>query len=128
MMIAADWKDRRAPDLDFSPFLSLFKGDGVYAPLERVHDMIRKFLLGAAVASQALAGVAVAAPARPQAVSFNGVAPVAPIAAPARAVTPSKSESDLVGIPFLLPLLGAIAVVAVVAVVASGGDDNSSPN
>jgi hypothetical protein len=108
--------------------LSLLSEDGVYAPLERVHDMIRKFLLGTAVASQALAGAAVAAPARPQAVSFAAAAPVAPIAAPVRAASPSKNKGDLVGVPFLLPLLGAIAVVVVVAVVASGGDSNSSPN
>jgi hypothetical protein len=87
--------------------------------------MIRKVLLGAALTSQAFVGVAAAAPARPQAVSFGSTKA---ISTPVRASAAAKGESDLVGVPFLLPLLGAIAVVAVVAVVASGGDNNSSPN
>ncbi|MBW6524011.1 hypothetical protein KZ810_10940 [Sphingomonas sp. RHCKR47] len=90
--------------------------------------MIRKLFLGAALASQAFVGVAAAAPARPQAVSFGSAKPVGAISTPVRASAATKGESDLVGVPFLLPLLGAIAVVVVVAVVASGGDNNSSPN
>jgi hypothetical protein len=90
--------------------------------------MFRKIVIGAAVISQALAGAAYAAPARPQAVSFASVKSVQTAAAPARIGTSAGRKSQLTGAPFLLPLLGVVALVAVVAVVASGGDDDSSPN
>lgn len=90
--------------------------------------MFKKMMLGAAIASQVLAGAAYAAPARPQAVSFDSVKMVSVAGSPARIGTSVKRKSDLAGAPFLLPLLGVVALVAVVAVVASGGDDNSSPN
>lgn len=90
--------------------------------------MFKKIILGAAIASQAFIGAAYAAPARPQAVSFARVKTVDAASAPTRIGTSVKRRSDLAGAPFLLPLLGVVALVAVVAVVASGGDDNSSPN
>ncbi|RYE99263.1 MAG: hypothetical protein EOO77_35810 [Oxalobacteraceae bacterium] len=90
--------------------------------------MFKKIILGAAIASQAFIGTAYAAPARPQAVSFDSVKMVDAAGPPARIGTSAKRKSDLAGAPFLLPLLGVVALVAVVAVVASGGDDDSSPN
>ena len=90
--------------------------------------MFKKMILGAAIASQALAGAAYAAPARPQAVSFDSVKSIGAVGSPARIGSATKRNSDLAGTPFLLPLLGVVALVAVVAVVASGGDDDSSPN
>lgn len=96
--------------------------------IQGVNHMFRKIILGAAIASQAMMGAAYAAPARPQAVSFASVKPVGAIAMPARAGAVSKNKSDLAGVPFLLPLLGVVALVAVVAVVASSDDDDSSPN
>jgi hypothetical protein len=47
---------------------------------------------------------------------------------PTRIGASVKRKNDIAGAPFLLPLLGVVALVAVVAVVASGGDDDSSPN
>jgi len=90
--------------------------------------MFRKLLLGAAVASQAFAFAAYAAPARPQAVSFDSVKRVQSTQVSPRASTSAGRENDLAGTPILLPLLGVGALVAVVAIVASGGDDDSSPN
>ncbi len=90
--------------------------------------MLKKILLGAVVVSQALTGVAMAAPARPQAVSFDSVKSVESAAMPTRIGTSTGRKSQLAGTPFLLPLLGVVALVAVIAVVASGGDDDSSPN
>ncbi len=90
--------------------------------------MFKKIILGAAIASQALMGAAYAAPARPQAVSFDSVKMIGAAGTPARVGTSVKRKNDIAGAPFLLPLLGVVALVAVVAVVASGGDDDSSPN
>lgn len=90
--------------------------------------MFKKIILGAAVASQALMGAAYAAPARPQAVSFDSGKMIGAAGTPARVGTSIKRKNDIAGAPFLLPLLGVVALVAVVAVVASGGDDDSSPN
>jgi hypothetical protein len=90
--------------------------------------MFKKIIFGAAIASQALMGAAYAAPARPQAVSFDSVKMVDTAGVPTRTGTATKRKGDLVGVPFLLPLLGVVALVAVVAVVAGGGDDDSSPN
>ncbi|SFO29153.1 hypothetical protein [Sphingomonas sp. OK281] len=90
--------------------------------------MFKKMMLGAAIASQVLAGAAYAAPARPQAVSFDSVKTVDAAGSPARIGSATKRKNDIAGVPFLLPLLGVVALVAVVAVVASGGDDDSSPN
>lgn len=90
--------------------------------------MFSKIILGAAIASQAVIGTAYAAPARPQAVSFDSVKMVGATASPTRIGTSVKRKNDIAGAPFLLPLLGVVALVAVVAVVASGGDDDSSPN
>ena len=90
--------------------------------------MFSKIILGAAMASQAVIGTAYAAPARPRAVSFDSVKMVSATASPTRIGTSVKRKNDIAGAPFLLPLLGVVALVAVVAVVASGGDDDSSPN
>lgn len=90
--------------------------------------MFKKIILGAAIASQAFIGAAYAAPARPQAVSFDGVKMVGAAGSPTRIGASVKRKNDIAGAPFLLPLLGVVALVAVVAVVASGGDDDSSPN
>lgn len=90
--------------------------------------MFKKILLGAVIASQAITGAAIAAPARPQAVSFDSVKSVQSAAMPTRIGTSAGRKSNIAGVPFLLPLLGIVALVAVVAVVASGGDDDSSPN
>jgi hypothetical protein len=90
--------------------------------------MFSKIILGAAIASQAVIGTAYAAPARPQAVSFDSAKMVSATASPTRIGTSVKRKNDIAGAPFLLPLLGVVALVAVVAVVASGGDDDSSPN
>jgi hypothetical protein len=90
--------------------------------------MFKKIILGAAIASQALVGTAYAAPARPQAVSFDSVKTVSTAGVPTRIGTSTGRKGKLAGAPFLLPLLGVVALVAVVAVVASGGDDDSSPN
>jgi hypothetical protein len=90
--------------------------------------MFKKIILGAAIASQAFIGAVYAAPARPHAVSFENVKMVDVAGSPTRIGTSVKRKNNIAGAPFLLPLLGVVALVAVVAVVASGGDDNSSPN
>ena len=90
--------------------------------------MFKKIILGAAIASQAFVGAAYATPARPQAVSFDSVKMVGAAGLPTRIGASVKRKNDIAGAPFLLPLLGVVALVAVVAVVASGGDDDSSPN
>ena len=90
--------------------------------------MFKKIILGAAIASQAFIGAAYAAPARPQAVRFDSVKMVGAAGLPTRIGASVKRKNDIAGAPFLLPLLGVVALVAVVAVVARGGDDDSSPN
>ncbi|MES3046716.1 hypothetical protein [Sphingomonas faeni] len=90
--------------------------------------MFRKIILGAAIAGQAFIGAAYATPARPQAVSFDSAKMVGAAGSPTRVASALKQKNDIAGAPFLLPLLGVVALVAVVAVVASGGDDDSSPN
>lgn len=90
--------------------------------------MFKKIILGVAIASQAFIGAAYAASARPQAVSFDSVKMVGAAVSPTRIGASVKRKNDIAGAPFLLPLLGVVALVAVVAVVASGGDDDSSPN
>lgn len=90
--------------------------------------MFRKIILGAAIASQAFIGAAYATPARPQAASFDSAKMVGAAGSATRVASPLKRKNDIAGAPFLLPLLGVVALVAVVAVVASGGDDDSSPS
>lgn len=90
--------------------------------------MIKKIAFGAALAAQVISGSAFARDVRPAAVSLQA-ASVQPVMAVGAVRASSKmAKKDHVFAPFLLPLLGLVAVIGVVAVVASGGDDDSSPN
>lgn len=90
-------------------------------------SMFGKYLVGAALASQALLGVAQAETVRPRAVSFASAAPVQSLAAPARATRAMKGDNGLVGVPLLVPILVGVAVLATVVVVVAS-DDDSSPD
>jgi len=91
--------------------------------------MVRKILLSAAMAGQILAGVAYAAPVRPQAVRLASGKPVAAIGTPVRAIGRAEEGNELaLGLPLPLLILAGVVVIVGVVAVASGGDDNSSPN